>query len=102
MRAQLLVTGILQVASALVGCSNCSDEVDAANQFLEEPANLACQSDSDCAVVSTGCGEPARAFCGQAPLNVEAAASGRWQRISEGLVECDSSCTQCGAGLLPR
>jgi hypothetical protein len=102
MRARWLIIGTWLMAGALVGCSNCSDEVDAANAFLEDPANLVCQSDGDCAVVSTGCAGPARAVCGQAPLNAEAAASGKWQRISEGLAECDNSCAVCELALQPE
>lgn len=92
----------LPLAAALAGCGDCSDEVDAANQFLETPANLACQSDDDCAVVMTGCAEPSRALCGQAPLNQSAAASDRWKHIHQALADCDSNCAVCDALLLPK
>lgn len=102
LRASWLVVGIFQVAGALGGCSNCDDEVAAANSFLEDPTNLVCQSDEDCAVVPTGCAEPWRSSCGQAVLNRDAAASGKWQQISDGLADCAGSCAQCLAALLPQ
>lgn len=102
LRARWLVVGMLQATGALVGCGNCDDEVAAANSFLVAPENLACQSHEDCVVVGTGCAETARSFCGQAALNRDAAASGKWQQISDGLVDCDESCDQCQAELSPR
>lgn len=102
MRTRCCFLGAISVVVVvLAGCGNCSDEIAEANQFLAEPANLACQSKEDCAVVSTGCADVSRAFCGQASLNREAAASKKWQQISNGLTECDSSCAQCGALLVP-
>ena len=102
MRARWLFVSVLQVVGVLAGCGNCSDEVAAANEFLEEPANLACQSDEDCEVAFTGCAEPSRASCGQAPLNRAAASSQKWRRLSDALEECDDSCAQCDGLLTPR
>ena len=102
MRARFLLVGVLLVAGATAGCGDCSDEVAAANEFLEQPTNLTCQSDQDCAVVSTGCAEPERGLCGQAPLNRAAASSQKWKRISDALDDCDSSCAQCDALLTPH
>src|SRR6188768_575285 len=102
MRTRWLLMGTLLVAGALPGCGDCLDEVAAANKFLEEPANLVCQSDDDCVVVQTGCAEPSRAFCGQAALNQSAASSTKWHQISDGLAECDSNCAQCDGALVPH
>lgn len=102
LRASWLVVGILQVVGALVGCSNCDDEVAAAKSFLEEPTNLVCKSDEDCAAVPTGCAEAARSFCGQAALNRDAAASAKWQQISDSLADCDGTCDQCDGLLLAQ
>jgi hypothetical protein len=101
MRTRLLALGLLHLVGALSGCGDCSDEVEAANKFLEDPANLVCQSNEDCTVVSTGCAEPRRASCGQASLSRAAAASAKWQQVEEDLVDCDNSCAQCDALLLP-
>ena len=99
MRTRCSFLGLWIGATSLVGCSDCSDEVAVANDFLEEPAHLTCQTDSDCAVVFTGCGSPRRSFCGQAALNGEAAGSAKWRKISESLADCENDCSQCD-GLL--
>jgi len=99
MKMRWLIWGLLAIGT-LGGCGDCADEVAAANDFLETPEHLACQSDDDCTVVSTGCGEPRRSFCGQATLNRSSAESAEWKRISEGLADCESQCSQCDGALL--
>ena len=89
--------------SMLTSCSDCSDETKAAERFLNQPANLACQADSDCKVVNTGCYTSPKGFCGQATVNAQAATSSEWQKLSKDLSECDDNdCTQCDGALLPR
>lgn len=100
--ATLRWAGISLLASGLAGCGNCSDATDRASNFFRTPANLVCQSDDDCAVVSTGCARPARALCGAAALNAKAASSDAWKDISEDLDDCGDSCDVCGAALLPQ
>ena len=91
----------LGTGAALVGCGDCSDEATAANKFLSEPVNQACQSDDDCVVVTVGCAEVPRSHCGQVQLNHEAAESSKWKALSKDLSDCESgSCAQCGALLI--
>jgi hypothetical protein len=91
----------LGAGAALVGCGDCSDESAAANKFLSQPVNLACQSDEDCLVVSVGCGNVSRSHCGQAQLNRESAGSSTWKALSKDLEDCESGeCAQCGALLV--
>ncbi len=94
-----LLTGL----SMLTSCADCSDETKAAERFLNQPANLACQVDSDCKVVFTGCYESPKGFCGQATVNAQAATSSEWQKLRKDLSECgNKECNQCAAALLPR
>jgi len=93
---------VLLGASAVCACGDCTDAMEAANAFLDKPANLTCQSNEDCVVVSTGCYTVARGLCGQAQLSRQAASSKEWSKISGELRDCESgSCAQCAAALLP-
>ncbi len=91
----------LAVSALLNGCGNCDDETEAAQQFLTEPKNLSCLSDSDCEVVSTGCGHPARSICGQAQLNHAAATSPHWKVLQDDLTGCSNTCSQCLVAVIP-
>ena len=91
----------LAVSALLSACGNCDDETEAAQQFLTATTNLSCVSDSDCVVVSTGCGEPARSTCGQAQLNHAAAANAYWKALQAELTDCSNSCTRCAIGVIP-
>ncbi len=96
-------SAFLASLSMLTSCADCSDETKAAERFLNQPANLACQADGDCKVVYTGCYESPKGFCGQATVNAEAATSNEWQKLSKDLSECgDNECIQCNGALLPR
>jgi hypothetical protein len=89
----------------LTSCgSDCSDEIKAAERFLNQPANLACQADGDCKVVLTGCYTSSTGVCGQATVNAPAAASSEWQKLSKDLAECnDKDCKpECLAAMQPR
>lgn len=98
----LLATLLLGATASLVGCSDCTDEIEAARVFLEDRTNLACQSDDDCVVVSTGCQTFSRGLCGQAQLGARAAASEAWSQLGAELSECESgTCAKCLALLLP-
>jgi hypothetical protein len=100
---QWIAWGRLGFASgSLVACAECADESAAAQQFLDDPANLACQVDQDCAVVGTGCQTFSRGVCQQSQLSRAAAESTKWQALSKGLNECATSCTACQALLLAR
>jgi hypothetical protein len=46
---------LLSAAGSLVACADCGEQIAAAQQFLDDPVNLGCQVDEDCAVVGTGC-----------------------------------------------
>jgi hypothetical protein len=94
---------MLAIASgALVSCGDCSDETATADQFIGNPVNLACQSDDDCVVVTTGCADVSRGLCGQAQLSGAAAASQAWKGLSQELEDCaPDSCSICLAALLP-
>lgn len=98
----LLVLGMSFGAASLSGCGDCSDEAKAASAFLEDRANLTCQTDADCVVVSTGCARPARSLCGQAALSKAAANSEKWQHLQSDLTNCESNCDVCAAALLPK
>jgi hypothetical protein len=102
---RLLGAVLLGASAAVCACSNCTDEVQAANAFFDKPANLTCQSNEDCVVVSTGCWTVARGLCGQAQLSRQAASSKEWSKLGGDLRDCkegsDESCAQCAAGLLP-
>jgi hypothetical protein len=89
-------------AGALVACGDCADESAEAQRFLDDPANLGCQVDEDCAVVGTGCQTFSRGLCQQSQLSRAAAESSKWQAISKGLDECATSCSQCQALLSAR
>lgn len=78
----------------LAGCHDCEEETAAAEQFLTTPANLSCQTDADCTVVSTGCGRPPSSSSGQAVLNRTAAASDRWKLLQSNLSNCEDTCLQ--------
>jgi len=86
------------------GCTgDCSDEIAEGQKFLDEPANLACESDADCEVVSTGCHTYAHGICGQAQVSRTAAASARWKTIQDNLDDCGiTGCAQCDAALIPH
>lgn len=96
--------GTLLLGASAAGCAgDCVDEIDAANAFLDKPANLTCQSNEDCVVVSTGCQTVARGLCGQAQLSRQAASSKEWSKLSGDLRDCHSGdCIQCAAALTPR
>lgn len=93
---------LLSAAGSLVACADCADEIAAAQQFLDDPANLGCQVDQDCAVVGTGCQTFARGLCAQSQLSRVAAESSKWQAINKGLTDCATSCSQCLALLSAR
>jgi hypothetical protein len=96
-------SSLLAGLAMLTSCADCSDETKAAERFLNQPANLACQVDSDCKVVFTGCYQSPKGFCGQATVNAQAATSSEWQKLSKDLSECDDNdCMQCDGALLPR
>jgi hypothetical protein len=96
--------GLIILVQALVlgACGDCSDEIEAAKSFLDDPAHLACASEADCEVVHTGCHTFERGNCGQSNLSKSAAGSQLWRELSEELHGCeDDSCVQCLAQL-PR
>ncbi|HEY3252383.1 MAG TPA: hypothetical protein VGJ91_00490 [Polyangiaceae bacterium] len=100
--ARAALAALVFAAGLVSACaSDCKDETEAAQQFLTTATNLSCQADADCVVVSTGCGHPARATCGQAQLNRTAAASGYWKKLQSALTDCESDCAQCLVGLVP-
>jgi len=100
--ARFGVLTALAVSTLLTACvGNCDDETAAAQKFLSKATNLSCQSDSDCEVVSTGCGNPARSFCGQAQLNHAAATSASWKVLQNNLTDCSNECVSCAAGVTP-
>ena len=89
------------VGLLVAGCTgDCSDEIAEGQRFLDDPANLACQSNADCEVVFTGCHTYERGLCGQVQLNRTAAASARWKTIQNNLDDCEmTGCGQCAAAL---
>ena len=94
----------LLLALLVGGCTNdCSDEIAEGQKFLDDPANLTCQSNADCEVVSTGCHTYAHGICGQAQVNRTAAATAKWKAIQAGLDDCGmTSCGQCAAALVAQ
>ncbi|HET7539195.1 MAG TPA: hypothetical protein VFK05_04965 [Polyangiaceae bacterium] len=96
-RCELRTMAAVLLSAWLSGCGDCEDETAAAAHFLAAPANISCQSDADCEVVSTGCGHPARSLCSQAQLNHVAAASDGWKALQDALRDCDDSCSRCFA-----
>jgi hypothetical protein len=94
--------GALLLAACAAGCAgDCTDEIEAASAFLDKPANLTCQSNDDCVVVSTPCHTFERGLCGQVQLNRQAASSEEWSTLSGDLRDCESgSCVQCTALLI--
>ena len=100
--ARLGALTALAISTLLTACAgDCDDETEAAQRFLSNSTNLSCQSDSDCDVVSTGCGHPARSICGQAQLNHTAAASAAWKVLQDDLTDCSNKCTNCLAAVTP-
>lgn len=80
---------------------DCSDEIETAEEFTRDPANLQCQADEDCVVVGTGCHTVSRGFCGQAQLNRDVAESEAWVGVISALGSCEEgSCVQCNGGLV--
>jgi hypothetical protein len=99
---RLLGAVLLGASAAVCACGDCADEIEAAQAFLDNPANLTCQSNEDCVVVSTGCQPVERGPCGQAQLSRQAASSEEWSKLSGDLRDCDSgSCAQCLLPLTP-
>ncbi len=95
-----LPAAAVSLGLSFVACGDCTKEVEAARVFLEE--NRSCQTNEDCVVVSTGCHTFANGRCAQAPLNRLAAATTQWQRLSQGLEDCENECATCTAGLIPK
>jgi hypothetical protein len=87
----------------LTACGDCQDEIDAAGRFLQQPENLACQTDQDCRVVPTTCHTFPGGACSQAHLNVQAASSAEWKKLSDALDSCQSDdCINCASLLEPN
>jgi hypothetical protein len=93
----------LLLGTSQVGCQDdCKDEGDAMQAFLVEPSHLSCASNDDCTVVTSGCAEVPRAFCGQVQLNKTAAASNSWKNLRSAADDCaGDKCAVCDAALLP-
>jgi hypothetical protein len=97
--------GLVAVGIALVGLHGCGDAcdedtVDRAVAFLD--ANQTCATDADCVTVSDACRELPGGFCGQLPMNRQAADSAEWKAIERELRDCaPESCTVCTALLIP-
>jgi len=105
MKAWVLGLGALLSACTLLGCKetdDCGDAAAAADKFLEDPKNLRCDADEDCAVVLTGCAPVANNFCGQSAVSKEAGDSATWSRIEKDLQSCDKDCAICAAALVPH
>lgn len=81
------------------GDDDCNAETEAARKFLNQPANRACQTNDDCAVVHTGCS--GLGFCGQAQLNKSTASGEAWRSREKLLTDCATDCAVCGAAVLP-
>jgi hypothetical protein len=94
----------LLLGTSQVGCGNdCQDERDAMQAFLVEPSHLSCAADDDCTVVTVGCAEVPRAFCGQVILNKTAAASSSWKNLRSAADDCVGvDCEVCTAALAPQ
>jgi hypothetical protein len=69
--------------------------------FIEDPGNQTCESDSDCVATSTGCADVEIGLCGQVPLNRSAAQSPAWRSLTDAANDCETSCSQCAAALVP-
>lgn len=96
------VVALLAATLSLVACGDCEDEIEAARAFLDDPANLTCQTREDCVVVGTGCHTFARGLCSLAQLGQVAAASARWSELSAELRDCEDDCAVCAADLSPQ
>lgn len=94
------LVGCPLVAASLLGCGNCEQTAEDVRAFLEDPANLTCQTDNDCVVVSTQCS--GIGFCGQATLSRTASTSKGWRDLSDELEACNDDCSVCTALLLPH
>ena len=92
---------ILFQALGLTACGDCSEEIEAAEAYLDDPAHLTCASDADCEVVHTGCHTFERGLCGQSNLSKSAAGAKQWSELSAELRDCEDSCSQCRAALQP-
>lgn len=93
----------LLLGASQAGCEDdCQDERDAMQAFLVEPSHLSCTGNADCTVVTVGCAEVSRSFCGQATLNKAAAASSSWESLRSAAVDCVGGCAVCSAALLPE
>jgi hypothetical protein len=92
---------ILVQGLGLTACGDCSDEIEAAGAYLDDPAHLACTSDADCEVVFTGCHTFERGLCGQSILSKSAAGSKQWSELADELHGCEDSCPQCLVARLP-
>lgn len=93
---------VLGMAGMVGGCSSdCEDEIAAGERFLSAPASLACDSDQDCVVVSTGCHTFEGGICSQSYLSRSAANSAEWSNIKADLDECEEDCAVCDAALGP-
>jgi hypothetical protein len=94
---------LLVQAVGLAACGDCSDEIEAAKAYLDDPAHLACTSEADCEVVFTGCHTFERGLCGQSSLSKSAAGAEHWSELSGDLRGCEEeSCAQCRAALVPE
>jgi hypothetical protein len=94
--ARATITALLLLTS----CRDCKDEIDAAGTFLEQSENLACHTDEDCRLVYTSCHTFPGGHCGQSPLNVYAATSAEWKKLSDALTSCKSGCPVCAVLVL--
>jgi hypothetical protein len=87
---------------ACVGCDDCESVTQDANEYVNDSANRVCVIDADCVAVSTGCMSLQRGYCGQVALSKTSAKSSTWTKIlEESHDNCDSSCGQCLALLIP-
>lgn len=94
------MTAAVLLAASIWSCSeDCEDEIAAGARFLT--ANQACETDTDCVVVSTGCHTFEGGICSQAHLNRTAANSAEWASIQADLEDCESGCAVCAAALVP-
>lgn len=96
-RRSRLVVLLCAAMSSLAACGDCEDEIESARAFLDDPANLTCQTRDDCVVVGTGCHTFARGSCSQAQLSKAAAASASWSKLSAELDDCQDECAVCAA-----
>ena len=97
------VYGVLLAGFLATGCGDgdCGAEIETAEAFLSDPANLVCETHENCVVVGTGCHTVAGGTCQQAQLSRTASASQEWATISSKLQKCESGpCDHCGAALL--